>query len=315
MREGDKMIHYVKMDIFESPAQVLVNTVNTVGVMGKGIAKQYKQLYPEMFREYQKFCEKGLLGIGKLWIYKTDKKWIMNFPTKKHWRNPSRVEYIESGLEKFVKTYQEKGIRSISFPPLGCGNGGLDWDNVVKPLMEKYLKGLDDIEIFIHVPMEKFELKQPEFKSTNEIKQWLNSEPNSLSVIEVWRDLSELAETSGSIPTSTMIYNYKLIKMSKVEDEVIIFESIERSIQENITFEDISFVWGILRNQGLLSPKQLKSDLFEKQDFLFRFLSQLSYVEPMKFLNEITEGTLEEYTGIRLVPSNSNTSFQGELEL
>lgn len=77
------MITYVKMDIFESPAQVIVNTVNTVGVMGKGIAKKYKVLYPEMFREYQKFCEMKLLEVGKLWIYKSENKWILNFPTKK----------------------------------------------------------------------------------------------------------------------------------------------------------------------------------------------------------------------------------------
>jgi len=146
------MITYVKMNIFESPAQVIVNTVNTVGVMGKGIAKQYKTFYPEMFKEYQKYCEEKLLEVGKLWIYKTENKWILNFPTKEHWRSPSKIEYIEKGLQKFVDTYEEKGIRSISFPPLGCGNGGLNWESEVKPLMEKYLKSID-IDIFIHLPM------------------------------------------------------------------------------------------------------------------------------------------------------------------
>lgn len=155
------MITYVKMNIFESPAQVIVNTVNTVGVMGKGIAKQYKTFYPEMFKEYQKFCEAKLLEVGKLWIYKTENKWILNFPTKKHWRNPSKIEYIEEGLQKFVDTYKEKGIRSISFPPLGCGNGGLNWENEVKPLMEKYLKDID-IDVFIHVPMDRMAIKKRE---------------------------------------------------------------------------------------------------------------------------------------------------------
>lgn len=148
------MITYVKMNIFESPAQVIVNTVNTVGVMGKGIAKQFKEFYPEMFMEYQRFCELKLLEVGKLWIYKTENKWNLNFPTKKHWRNPSKIDYIEEDLQKFVANYKEKGIRSISFPPLGCGNGGLNWEKEVKPLMEKYLKNLD-IDIFIHVPIDK----------------------------------------------------------------------------------------------------------------------------------------------------------------
>lgn len=76
------MLMYVQQDIFKSPAQVIVNTVNTVGVMGKGIAKRYKEIYPDMYKQYQKFCEQHLLDIGKLWIYKSDTKWILNFPTK-----------------------------------------------------------------------------------------------------------------------------------------------------------------------------------------------------------------------------------------
>lgn len=147
------MITYVEMNIFDSPAQVIVNAVNTVGVMGKGIAKQYKTSYPEMFKEYKKFCEEQLLEVGKLWIYKTEDKWILNFPTKDHWRNPSKIEYIEKGLQKFVDTYKEKEIYSISFPALGCGNGGLNWEYEVKPLMEKYLESID-IDVFIHLPIE-----------------------------------------------------------------------------------------------------------------------------------------------------------------
>lgn len=113
------MLLYVKQNIFESPAQVIVNAVNTVGVMGKGIAKTYKKLYPEMYKQYRYFCEQNLLETGKLWLYKDDKKWILNFPTKEHWKNPSKIEYIESGLKKFVETYEEKGIYSISFPQIG----------------------------------------------------------------------------------------------------------------------------------------------------------------------------------------------------
>ncbi|HHQ0205144.1 TPA: macro domain-containing protein, partial [Listeria innocua] len=82
-----KILIYIEQDLFESPAQVLVNTVNTVGVMGKGVAKRFKDIYPEMYEDYQFFCEKKLLEIGKLWIYKSENKWILNFPTKKHWRN------------------------------------------------------------------------------------------------------------------------------------------------------------------------------------------------------------------------------------
>ena len=103
-----------------------------------------------MYKDYRMYCEKGLLDVGQLWLYKSDNKWILNFPTKKHQRNASKIEYVEEGLKKFVATYQEKGITSISFPQLGCGNGGLDWEKQFKPLIEKYLKNLP-INVFIHI--------------------------------------------------------------------------------------------------------------------------------------------------------------------
>lgn len=119
--------------------------------MGKGLTKDFKAIYPEMFWEYQKLCKEKKLTIGTLWLYKAPNKWILNFPTKTTWRLPSRVEYIESGLKTFVNGYYAKhGITSIAFPPLGCGNGGLDWEDQVRPLMEKYLDNLP-IDIFVHL--------------------------------------------------------------------------------------------------------------------------------------------------------------------
>lgn len=99
---GDVLITYVVGDLLKSPARVLVNTVNTVGVMGKGIAKDFKTIYPEMFIQYQLLCERKQFHIGQLWLYKTRHKWILNFPTKKDWKQPSKIEYIEEGLRKFV---------------------------------------------------------------------------------------------------------------------------------------------------------------------------------------------------------------------
>ena len=136
------MITYVDFSIFESPAKVLANTVNTVGVMGKGIALEFKRVYPEMFKEYQRLCEGGQFHTGDLWLFKTSHKWILNFPTKRHWRNRSKPEYIEAGLRKFTHMYSDAGITFVSFPMLGCGNGELDWKSQVKPMMEQYLRGL-----------------------------------------------------------------------------------------------------------------------------------------------------------------------------
>ncbi len=144
-----KIFQYVSGDLLCSHAQTYVNTVNTVGVMGKGIALQFKRRYPEMFEAYQKVCKAHLLDVGKLYLWKGAEKWILMFPTKKHWRDASQIEFIESGLKKFVDNYCRIGIQSIAFPKLGCGLGGLEWE-VVQPLMEKYLKDLP-IDVFVYL--------------------------------------------------------------------------------------------------------------------------------------------------------------------
>lgn len=142
------MITFLESSVFESPAQTLVNTVNTVGVMGKGIAKEFKTRYPAMFREYRTLCDDRILTTGRLHLWRSGSRWVLNFPTKTTWKLPSKIEYIERGLRKFVETYKELGITSISFPPLGCGNGNLDW-NEVRPVMESYLSEVS-IPVYIH---------------------------------------------------------------------------------------------------------------------------------------------------------------------
>lgn len=136
-------------NMFESRAQTLVNTVNCVGVMGKGIALDFKNKYPEMFKEYTQLCAQNRVKPGVPYYY-TDLLGasVINFPTKDNWRSPSKLSYIKTGLEWFRNNYQELGITSVAFPPLGCGNGGLPW-TVVGPLMYKMLSDLPiDIEIY-----------------------------------------------------------------------------------------------------------------------------------------------------------------------
>lgn len=125
-------------DIFQSEAQTLVNTVNCLGVMGKGLALRFKNEYPEMYVAYVDICERRLLDIGKLWLYKTDEKWILNFPTKYDWKMPTQEQYLELGLQKFLSTYRKKDITSIAFPLLGASNGKLD-PKVSLDIMTHYL--------------------------------------------------------------------------------------------------------------------------------------------------------------------------------
>lgn len=142
------MLTYKRTSLLEANTQTLVNTVNCVGVMGKGIAKAFKEREPDMFAAYKRICDEKLLEPGKLWLWRGSEQWVLNFPTKRHWRSPSKMEWIEAGLDKFVSTYETQGINEIAFPKLGCGNGNLDWKDV-RPLMERYLSDLP-IPVFIH---------------------------------------------------------------------------------------------------------------------------------------------------------------------
>jgi len=142
-------IQYLKGDIFDSKAQFIVNTVNCQGVMGKGLALAFKERFPDMFTVYQQDCNSGKLRIGRPTIYPKSTPWILNFPTKNHWRYPSKLEYLEKGLECLVAHYKTVGITSIAFPKLGAQNGKLSWDEV-GPLMAKYLSQLN-IDVYIYI--------------------------------------------------------------------------------------------------------------------------------------------------------------------
>lgn len=149
------MIKYLTGNILESHAQALVNTVNTLGVMGKGIALQFKKAFPSNFKIYADACKKGEVVIGKMLVTKdmnlrAGEKIIVNFPTKKDWRKPSEYAFIEEGLDDLVSVIKENQITSIAIPPLGAGNGGLDWEKV-KKLIEQKLSELNT-EILVYEP-------------------------------------------------------------------------------------------------------------------------------------------------------------------
>jgi O-acetyl-ADP-ribose deacetylase (regulator of RNase III) len=146
-------------NIFESNAEALVNTVNTVGVMGKGIALQFKERYTDNYVQYVAACKRGEVNIGKMFITATNSmvnpKWIINFPTKQHWMHKSSYEFINAGLDDLVIQLKERNIKSLAIPPLGAGQGGLDWQKV-KAILIKKLSGLD-IEIIIYEPVAQWQ--------------------------------------------------------------------------------------------------------------------------------------------------------------
>lgn len=181
-------ITIVRGNIFNTKAQTVVNTVNCVGVMGKGIALVYKLRYPQMFDIYQDYCKRHLISIGKLWLYKGDgtDPWVLNFPTKFHWKYPSKIEYIEQGLKKFVDTYDKCGITSVAFPMLGTHNGGLDKD-AVRALMINYLSQCNiPIEIYDYDPTASDDL----FETFKE--KWFSIPSNELKKVTQIRQKKQI---------------------------------------------------------------------------------------------------------------------------
>lgn len=165
------MINFKHGDIFKAEAQTLVATVNCVGIMGKGLAKEFKLRFPEMFKEYVKACNRGELRKGNLFLYKNLHTNILCFPTKDNWKGPSKYEFIEEGLKTLRKNYKKWGITSsIAIPPLGCGLGGLDWQKV-KSLIIKYLEELP-INIEVYEPLETGDrvLRKNPFRKIDKVK-------------------------------------------------------------------------------------------------------------------------------------------------
>ena len=149
------MLRFTTGDILATDAEALVNTVNCVGVMGRGIALQFKKAFPENFRAYARACQRGEVKHGAVFVFETGTLThpctIINFPTKRHWRSNSRIEAVEAGLKDLVHVVRDRGIRSMAVPPLGCGLGGLDW-SIVRPRIEEALGSLNSLDVVVFEP-------------------------------------------------------------------------------------------------------------------------------------------------------------------
>lgn len=154
------MITYAQGNLLEADAEALVNTVNTVGVMGKGIALMFKETFPENLKAYEDACKRGEVQVGRMFVTERHQlmgpKWIINFPTKKHWRHPSKMEWIEEGLQDLKRVIEENGIRSIAIPPLGSGNGGLNWSDV-RGVIESAFRAMPGVDVIVYEPTKTYQ--------------------------------------------------------------------------------------------------------------------------------------------------------------
>lgn len=153
-------MRYTTGNLLAADAEALVNTVNTVGVMGKGIALMFKEQYPENYRRYAAACEAGEVVVGRVMATERSDmygpRWIINFPTKKHWRHPSKLDWIRDGLRDLRKFIEEKGVKSVAIPPLGAGNGGLEWPTV-RAVIEEELGDLAGVDLLVFEPTSKYQ--------------------------------------------------------------------------------------------------------------------------------------------------------------
>ena len=261
------MLRYHRTSILTSQAQTVVNTVNTVGVMGKGLASAFKSKYPDMFKVYKKLCDEGRLDIGQLWLWKAADQWVLNFPTKKHWRQQSKLTYVEAGLEKFVAQFEQRGMQEIAFPRLGCGNGGLDWDDV-RPLMERYLSPLP-IPVFIH----DFEVDigLPEHRETGASANFQRSFDIFIGDIRtvLHREHGQFYTVSNSSP-------YRAAFDQK--NNLLIDREGRRSL---IQYEELYELWTLLL-RGPLTRRRLPGAARDSAYYLFPILARLPYVRAIQ---------------------------------
>ena len=214
-------------NIFTSSFQTLVNTVNCEGVMGAGIALECRFRYPQMFEQYVKYCNEGKIDIGMLWLFKSVDRWILNFPTKRSWKLPSKEAYLHAGLTKFMDTYQSRGIQSVAFPALGAQHGGLDISTSID-LMKSYLSECTiPVEIYRYDPVAADDLYN-EFKSSfvstppDQLKEQTGLRSNYINLIlKALEDprihqLNQLAKVDGiGLKTLERAFTYTRLKSAQ----------------------------------------------------------------------------------------------------
>ena len=281
------MIKYVKGDILDSDAQALINTVNTIGVMGKGIALQFKKAFPNNYKAYQDACKKGNIAIGMLFVTQdqnlsSGNKIIINFPTKEDWRKPSEYIFIEKGLDNLAQIIDKYQIKSIAIPPLGAGNGGLEWERV-KKIIEKKLNDTD-VDIFVYEP-------------TTQIKEYLKKERVKLTdaralLLFVLYDLVKNGEFVSEFSSEKICYfmqKFGAEKYFKLKYEPNFYGPYSGKVRFLLNMLNGSYIMGYSdMNKKPFDPLTLIADGYE---------SVIEYIGQKSELKEVAETTTSFLNG------------------
>jgi len=291
------MLTYLSSSIWASPAQTLVNTVNVVGAMGKGIALEFKRGYPEMYQRYRELCEAKEFKVGMLWLYKSKDRYILNFPTKNHWRYPSKPEYIESGLKKFIECYEQMGITSISFPQLGTGHGGLDWETQVRPVMEEYLKALT-IPVYMHIRAQKAGFVPEHLLPVNQAIPF-----------EVLLD--DLKKLEGRRLNTLVKKNEFTFK--GIDNGFLVFIRGENTIK--IPTEHLRMLWDDLHMYKVLPSKKTPGRIAKEHALIFSLLINVPYIQTVDSSENYSDFIHQPSTSLVLAREDSGEEPAVQLSL
>jgi O-acetyl-ADP-ribose deacetylase (regulator of RNase III) len=303
------MIQYTTGNILESNAQALINTVNTQGVMGKGIALQFKKAFPNNFKAYRDACKHGNIAVGKLFVTKdrnlnSGEKIIINFPTKNDWRKSSEYSFIEQGLDDLVKIIEQQNIKSIALPPLGAGNGGLEWEKV-KKILERKLEALD-IEIHVYEP-------------TNAIKEYLKKERVKLTearalLLYVLYDLVRNGEYVSEFSSEKICYflqKFGAEKYLKLKFEPNFYGPYSGKVRYVLNYLNGSYIMGYSdMNKKPFDPLMLVSDGYKDVELYIENNPELIEIatQTTKFLNGFySDFALELLSSLDFIISENNT--------
>lgn len=290
------MITYVYGDMIYSPAQTLVNPVNTVGAMGTGLAYDFKRFYPDMFIAYRELCQEDRFDIGQLFLYKTPHKWVLNFPTKKHWRAGAKLEYIEAGLQKFAATYAAKNITSISFPLMGTGSGGLQPDEV-RPLMEAYLAALP-ITIYIHL-YKNDDPFESEPRNVRAMRAWLEGQPQRVTFDDFWRQVTALVKKSPQLKRLDTPATFSLTAAPrKAAERISLKITPEAGPAIFIPETQLQDLWPYVRRAGYVLPQNLPGGLEQHAPCVLAVLAALPSIRPVY----LAPAGAEKVIGMHYIP-------------
>ena len=276
------VIKYTQGDIFESKCQAIINTVNCVGKMGKGLAYQFKKKFPEMEQDYVKVCKKGELYPGKLHIYQENKFLIINFPTKNKWREKSKIEYIINGLRKLKEEVVKRDIKSVAIPPLGAGNGGLNW-NEVKSEINKELFGMKNIV---------FEVYEP---STNINKTGEEPEVNFdvLLLAYICKELKKVNPSNlKSMVKLLSIFSQNNMKIADLKNST----KTMKDFKEYYSLKDYSEIYKLVNSKLISNSIELKKRKWGNVDILIELVDGYpEYMDDLiKFLYAIEKKSIVE---------------------